>query len=240
MRVDRIRRLIRVGADRVLSPSGIVRVQRMRRRIFRTDQRLSDTYLAANSGPKLHIGGGEHRLDGWLNTDIELIPDVMVMDATKPFPFADNTIQFVYTEHMIEHVSREGALRMLRECHRVMRDGGVIRVTTPNLATLLGLYSSALSDTQRGYVSWFCQTFLAPDVTPSAVSVINAHFRMWGHEFVYDEPTLTNALHDAGFKSVRRRCLTESDHAALRDLENVERYPAGLLDFESIALEAVK
>ena len=240
MTTRRTQRLVRAVAGRVLTRPAIARAQRMCRRILRWDQQLRDAYLAEHAEPKLHIGGGWHRLEGWLNTDIDLVPNVMLMDAMERFPFADDTIQFVYTEHMIEHIPREKATVMLRECYRVLRRDGVIRVTTPDLAAILGLYNTTLSDTQRHYLSWFCETFLPREPLPNAVSVVNAQLRMWGHQFLYDESTLGAALRDAGFRSVHRRRLGESDYAALRDLENTERYPEGLLDFESVALEAVK
>src|SRR6267378_3431771 len=99
-----------------------VRAQRLRRAIVRSDERLRNEYLHKAEKPKLHVGGGWRRLDGWLNTDIEVIPDVVRMDATQPFPFADKTFQFVYTEHMIEHVPYTKGADMLRECHRVLQE----------------------------------------------------------------------------------------------------------------------
>ena len=39
---------------------------------------------------------------------------------------------------------------------------------------------------QQEYLSWFCQTF-AQECPPNAVSAINAMFRQWGHQFIYDE-----------------------------------------------------
>lgn len=162
------------------------------------------------------------------------------MDATEPFPFEAGSFQFVFSEHMIEHVSYTGRARMLSECYRTMRPGGVIRVTTPDLASIMGLYGSAPSGTQRRYLDWFLETFL-PDTQPrTATTVINAHFRMWGHQFLYHETTLTQSLVHAGFREVVRRRLRESSHPALSDLENTVRYPEGLLDFESVALEARK
>src|SRR6266508_4294813 len=160
MMTERRRRLIRAVAGRVLSPSGIARAHRVRRKILRSDKQLRDAYLATTSEIKLQIGGALHRLDGWLNTDIDPVAGVMFMDATKPFPFADETIQFIYTEHMIEHIPREKATAMLSECYRVMRKGGVLRVTTPDLAAIVGLYRPTLSDVQRKYLSFFGQTFL--------------------------------------------------------------------------------
>src|SRR5215831_15321510 len=110
----------------------VIRAHRLRRIILRSDERLCRKYLGKTAKPKLHIGGGWRLLDGWLNTDIDLIPNVMRMDATEPFPFGENTFQYVYTEHMIEHIPYEKGACMLQECHRVMRSGGVIRVVTPN------------------------------------------------------------------------------------------------------------
>jgi predicted SAM-dependent methyltransferase len=218
----------------------IIRAHRLRRDILRSDERLRNAYLHKTTKPKLHIGGGWHRLDGWLNTDIELIPNVMRMDATQRFPFSDGTFQYVYTEHMIEHVPYEKGAYMLRECHRVLRNGGVIRAITPDLAAITGLYSGDLSADQEKYLSWFCQTFVPQECPPNATSAINAMFRMWGHQFIYDEQTLADAMRAAGFSSITRWLVGNSDHTDLRNLGNEKRYPEGLLNFESVTLEGLK
>ena len=217
----------------------IVRPHRLRRAILRSDVRLKDDYLRTATNPKLDIGGGWQLLAGWLNIDIETIPGVMRMDATRRFPFADETFQYVYCEHMIEHVPHEKGTYMLRECYRVMRRGGVIRVITPNLSAILGLYSPVLSAEQERYLQWFCQTF-TPDRPPSASSAINAMFRLWGHQFIYDEQTLADAMRTAGFNSVARYPISHSNHPELQNLANESRYPEGLLNFESVTLEGIK
>lgn len=219
---------------------GLFRMRRLRRKILNLDARMRDDYLLSSREPKLQIGGGWRLLDGWLNTDIDLVPDVMFMDATRSFPFEDNLFQFVFSEHMIEHVHYEKAVSMLRECHRVMRKGGVIRVVTPDLSSIVGLYRGNLSEIQQSYLSWFCATFVQGEYPQSAVAVINAHFRLWGHQFIYDEETLTATMSGAGFSEVTRCSLGKSDYSMLRSLENEGRYPPGLLDFESVALEGTK
>lgn len=218
----------------------IVRAHRLRRAILRSDACLRTNYLHKTAKPKLQIGGGWSRLVGWLNTDIELVPDVMRMDATQRFPFADGTFYYVYTEHMIEHVSYQDAMSMLRECHRVMQEGGVIRVVTPDLAAIVGLYRNELCANQQKYLLWFCQTLVSQGCPVSAASAINAMFRQWGHQFIYDEETLTHSMRAAGFKSIERCVLGQSRHPDLQNVENQERYPKGLLNFESIALEGLK
>jgi predicted SAM-dependent methyltransferase len=218
----------------------MIRAHRLRRIILRSDERLRTDYLQKTTTPKLHIGCGWRLLDGWLNTDLELIPDVMEMDATQRFPFGDGTFQYVYTEHMIEHVPYPQGIYMLRECHRVMRNGGVIRVITPDLAAMMRLYGGDLSADQKKYLSWFCQTFVPAEYPPGAVSTINAMFRLWGHQFIYDEATLADAMRAAGFSSVTRWSLGESDHSDLQDLGNEQRYPEGMLNCESLTLEGRK
>jgi predicted SAM-dependent methyltransferase len=218
----------------------VIRAHRLRRNILRSDERLWTSYLHKTTTPKLHIGSGWRLLDGWLNTDLELIPGVMRMDATQRLPFGDGTFQYVYTEHMIEHISYPQGAYMLRECHRVMRKGGVIRVITPNLAAIMGLYRGDLSADHKKYLSWFCQTFVPGGYPPNAVSAINAMFRLWGHQFIYDEKTLTDSMLAAGFRSVNRCALGESSHLDLQNMENQHRYPDGLLNFESVALESEK
>jgi predicted SAM-dependent methyltransferase len=217
-----------------------VRTHQLRRIILRSDERLLNDYLHKTTIPKLHIGAGWRRFEGWLNTDLELIPEVMRMDATQQFPFDDETFQYIYAEHMIEHVPYEKGVYMLRECHRVMRKGGVIRVITPDLAAIIGLYRSNLCDDQQEYLMWFCKTFVPQDCPPKATFAINAMFRQWGHQFIYDEETLADAMHTAGFSSVTRWLLGESDHPDLQNLGNEQRYPEGLLNFESVTLEASK
>jgi len=218
----------------------VVRAHQLRRSILRSDERLRNDYLSKTATPKLHIGGSCHRLDGWLNTDVELIPDVMRMDATHRFPFSDGTFQYVYTEHMIEHVPYQKAAYMLQECHRVMRKGGVIRLITPDLAAILGLYSGDLCADQQKYLSWFCQTFVPQECPPNAASAINAMFHLWGHQFIYDEETLADTMRAAGFSSVTRWPIGDSDHLDLQNLGNEQRYPEGLLNFESVTLEGHK
>ena len=224
--------------DGPISPY-LIRLHRLRRVISRVDERLRNDYVEKASTPKLQIGGGWRLLDGWLNADIAIIPGVMCMDATQRFPFQDDIFHRVYSEHMIEHVSYREGVYMLKECYRILRAGGVIRVVTPNLATILGLYVHDLCAAQNEYVEWICQTFVR-DSPPNPVSVINTMFHEWGHQFIYDEKTLANLMHGVGFHSVRRCKLGESSFPDLQNMENEQRYPEGLLNFESMALEAVK
>ena len=81
------------------------------------DGRTIRTYLSNHGTKKLHLGAGSNSLRGWLNSDIHpsLSSDVIYLDATKTFPFKDCIFDYVFSEHMIEHVTYLEGLNMLRE-----------------------------------------------------------------------------------------------------------------------------
>jgi predicted SAM-dependent methyltransferase len=218
-------------------------LKKIRRQLRRqNDAALLAGYFSAHQGArKLHIGCGGNQVRGWLNTDY--LPgsrNVFHLDATRTFPFADGQFDYVFSEHMIEHVSYARGMTMLEECRRVLKPGGKIRISTPDLAFLVGLYSGARSATQRAYVSWACDEL--PEVVPAdnPAFVVNNFVRNWGHTFIYDETTLRAALIEAGLTDIRRCDLQKSDRADFRGLENETRLPPGFLQLETLTLEATK
>ena len=61
-------------------------------------------YLKNNEVKKFHIGAGTRKIKDWLNTDIGNKKIMPVIDSTKRFPFNTNTFDYVFSEHMIEHI----------------------------------------------------------------------------------------------------------------------------------------
>jgi predicted SAM-dependent methyltransferase len=193
----------------------------------------------AQPGPRLlHIGCGDHPLPGWVNTDHRPGPWTLPhLDATRRFPFPDATWDRAYSEHMIEHVPQPQGLAMLRECHRVLKPGGRIRIVTPDLAFLVALQRPRLSPLQRRYLAWSARAYPGC-LQPSGAFALNNYVRAWGHQFIYDRATLSAALAEAGFRGVRSQPLGRSRDPLFRGLENQGRMPAGFLQLESLALEA--
>jgi SAM-dependent methyltransferase len=201
-------------------------------------------YFSQTTTPKLHIGCGKHILSGWLNTDSYLqdpsLP-IYLFDASQKFPFEDGTFAYVFSEHMIEHISYPAGLHMLRECLRVLKPRGVLRLSTPDLDFLLDLRRPDKSPLQREYIRWSSETNTphVPDPT-NETFVINNYVRDWGHTFIYDEKTLRQSMQLAGFSQLRKCDLQESSVDCLRNLENETRMPAGFLRLESMVFEAIK
>jgi predicted SAM-dependent methyltransferase len=228
---------------------GWVTLERVRaaRRYFRQLKyrslraKQTESYLQNASSPKLQIGCGYHILPGWLNTDFEKHPDAVFLDATKRFPFPDETFEYVFSEHMIEHITFEQGHFMLVECYRVMKPGGVVRIATPNLAKFAELYSHEITPACQRYIDWALEFNNFPRRPAARCFVVNNCLNGFGHRFVYDVETLKAALEDAGFREVSVFVPRESAHEPLR---NLERHGAQVGDennlFETMVLEALR
>lgn len=234
-----------IGVTQSVSKSAAVqRPTASVRNVLGVDRRTTHQYLAANAVRKLQIGAGKNIRDGWLNTNWYPVrpfsTSTIFLDATRSFPLPDNSFDYVFSEHMIEHVPYEGGLNMLVECFRVLRPGGVLRIATPDMAFLTGLMDSDLSDLERSYIEWSAEQFLSSSRPASGLAVANNFLRAWGHTFIYDRATMRSALQFAGFVEVAERAVNESAEHELAGIDNTDRMPDGFLALESMTFEARK
>lgn len=184
-----------------------------------------ERYLRTASPRALQLGTGHNPLPGWLNTDVQVFRrgHVEFLDATRPFPLPDASFDYVYSEHQIEHIPEDAGERMLAECFRVLRPGGVVRIATPDLERIARLAAAPLDEEARHYVDYISRMLGLPG--PDATRVINSMFRAFGpdadtgHQFIYSYDSLADRLRAAGFTDTRRCELGESTHPALRGIE---------------------
>lgn len=99
----------------------------------------------------LNVGCGARYDPAWTNIDVVPAgPDVLEHDISQGIPFAAGTFDVVYHSHVLEHLPRSEAPSFIRECGRVLRSGGVLRVVVPDLEGIVRGYLSALDDVRRG------------------------------------------------------------------------------------------
>lgn len=209
--------------------------------LTRRNGKIAD-YLKAHPMKKLQLGTSNNILEGWLNTDIYLNHDsVVYLDATKRFPFDDNTFDYIMSEHMIEHVAYHTAQVMLKECFRVVKRGGRVRFATPDLRVLLALHCTEKTDAQTNYIDWAVARFMPEVLECKEVFVINNFFRAWGHCFLYDQETLYHALYTAGFRDIKFYKPGDSEDPMLKNLESHGReITEDINQFETIVVEGRK
>ena len=201
------------------------------------------SYLKSHQVRRLQIGAGPNMLEGWLNTDkYPHSCKLVFLNAAKPFPFDNATFNHIFCEHLIEHLTYEQGQLMLRECLRVLKPGGRIRIATPDLETLIGLWGREKTEVQQRYIHWIVDQSL-PDIGVYRESfVINNAFRNWAHQFLYDGETLQMCLQNAGFAAITRQATGESED---RVFQGIESHGLAIGDeemnrFETMVLEATR
>ncbi|HZI20719.1 MAG TPA: methyltransferase domain-containing protein [Pyrinomonadaceae bacterium] len=103
----------------------------------------------------LNLGCGTRFHPAWTNLDFEAAaPGVLAHDLRRGIPFPADTFEFAYHSHVLEHFPREGARRLLAECRRVLRPGGVVRVVVPDLEDLAAAYLETLGRAAAGEAGW--------------------------------------------------------------------------------------
>jgi SAM-dependent methyltransferase len=205
--------------------------------------RATRNYFLTHRTSKLQIGAGTYCLEGWFNTDIH--PDCrgcFYMDARRRFPFDDSTFDYVYSEHMIEHLTYNEGRLMLRECFRILKPNGRIRISTPDLEAFINLYTAQKTDLQKRYVKWVIDAFLPKLGGYRESFVINHIFHNWEHRFIYDRTTLRELMESIGFVRVSYHAVGESND---RNLVGLESHGMGgkdqeMVKFETMVVEATR
>ena len=91
--------------------------------------------------PKLHLGCGDVRLEGFINIDIRETPATdKVLDISNLAEFGDNSIDTVYASHVLEHFSFTIVPNVLREWQRVLRKSGELILRVPDFDILVNNY----------------------------------------------------------------------------------------------------
>jgi predicted SAM-dependent methyltransferase len=143
-----------------------------------------------------------------VNIDNQDLPGVdVVADVTGGLQFADS--EAVFAEHFLEHLGIDQALDFLDEAHRVLADGGTIRLTTPNL-------------------DWVWATHYHPQAEPDTkremAIQLNRAFHGWEHQFLWNREMLGEALEAAGFVDLDWPRRGESRFAVYQGIERHEAY----------------
>ncbi|GAA1258928.1 hypothetical protein GCM10009665_56340 [Kitasatospora nipponensis] len=157
------------------------------------------------------------------------------LDISRPLPFADRSVDWVYAEHLIEHIALPVAVGWLTEVRRILRPGGLLRLTTPDLARYLEGYLDERDSFFKRHRRRLRMMRVGPPMPERKAFMLNQIFYHYGHRWIYDEAELRHVLGRAGFaaESIERRAFQQGARADIADLDTVFRSD------ETIYLEAV-
>ena len=134
----------------------------------------------------LHLGCGHRRLEGYTHIDSrpEVHPDI-VADVTDLAHLPDGCAGIVYACHVLEHVARPEVPMVLEEWRRVLRPGGILRLSVPDFAVLARLY------VEQGVSLW---RLIGP-LMGRQDRAWNTHRSAYDYEYLAWEMTLAGYIH---------------------------------------------
>lgn len=148
-------------------------------------------------------------------------------------PLSDESFAGVNLSHILEHFDLETGRQILAECRRILRPGGAIRVSCPDLRKYAQAYVAG-DEAFFGKVGkpLFCPYSGLP--TPGAIVAGKAYDSTNCHKWFYDAETVQALMREAGFSRADQRALHET---ALPSIQEVE---PGYREAESFYVEGIR
>jgi SAM-dependent methyltransferase len=228
------------------------------------------------SALRINLGSWKHAPEGWVNVDgswnawlskrpwlrraagaARVLPEraredewpdnVVVHDLRKRLPFGDGSAEAVYGSHVLEHLYLEEGARLLRECHRVLGPGGVLRLVVPDLGAAVREYTGErpFADSEQKAAEMSRADLLnerlrlrdryAPRGNP-AYRTYTALKDFHSHKWMYDAESLIARFEAVGFEDVREMGYLESRIPEIQEVEIRER----VIDECGICIEGVR
>lgn len=164
---------------------------------------------------------------------------IVCRDVRQGLGLPAGSAAVVFSSHLIEHLHREDALRLLRDAHRALGPGGVCRVVTPDLRALVDGYVRSRSADAAAGDRLQHALLLHPPQPPRTNRLLGLYRQMTAfdhHKWVYDGDSLSALFREAGFEDPRVCAFLESDipRERLAQVEHVER----VCDGAGICVEA--
>lgn len=215
---------------------------------------------------KVNIGCGSQAIETWINYDSSIFSILQKYKPIKKFlyrlnliskqayetnwpykiikrvnllkgvPLADESVDFIYSSHFIEHLTFQEGKNLLKECNRILKPNSWIRVSCPDLQLIVSKYLDKdlsypifnvknSSDLSFAFIKSLCLTdnrsFLSRLLSPGDI-----------HRSMYDFESLSGLLRKCGFNNIERKSFRKG---VTPDIERLDNRPD-----ESLYVEAQK
>lgn len=119
-------------------------------------------------------------------------------------PLRDSSVDFIFSSHMLHHLYRDEALKLIREALRVLKPGGTMRIAVPDLELIVALYLEGKREQALEY-------FFYSEAPRSNLS---------RRCYQYDFTLLKDLMDEAGVRNLRRCKFREG---TVPDLDRLDR-----------------
>jgi SAM-dependent methyltransferase len=188
----------------------------------------------------INLGSGTDALQGFINIDFFTTAGIDYgTDLRYPLMIEDEAVDGIFCEHTLEHLNYREADSLLKDCRRILKPGGAIRIVVPDLSLFLRNYCERNGEWFREWERlMFRESVVAERLERtlgSPLEAISFVTQEYGHSSSWDFETLRNHLERSGFLDIvetsfrKGRC-----ERLLVDMDAEDR------KFVSLYVEAVK
>ena len=152
---------------------------------------LNPPQIPENADGKIliHLGCGEQDDPRYINVDGIGFPHVDFISRVEKLPmFPNEYADLIYACHVLEHISYQKIPSVLREWQRVLKKGGVLRLSVPDFDKIITMYEAENRSVQR-------------TLPPLMGTHESGEFDF--HRAIFNKEYLSDLLKEAGFLEAR-------------------------------------
>lgn len=191
--------------------------------------RLFKNHASMKSGAirRLHWGCGSKARTGWINADILKGRGIDIScDIRDGLPLEDGSIDYAVGIHALSEIAYSNIVPVLKELHRVLKPGGVLRLSLPDMEKALEAY-------QGGNKEYF----LIPDTevaSPGGKLIVQL---LWygGNRTLFLADFMEELVLKAGFQSAHHCAFQQTNSGFASQILELDDRPN-----ESLFIEAIK
>jgi predicted SAM-dependent methyltransferase len=173
----------------------------------------------------IHLGCADIASPEFINVDARPAPHVhYVRDVCDLSIFPDNHADLVYASHLLEHVRHNALRKTLWEWRRILKPGGILRLSVPDFDRILHIYESCSRD---------ITSILGPLMGGQDYQY-NIHYSVFNHSYLADK------LREVGFEEVRQWDPESVPNHDFKDWANSDIIVNGRAFPVSLNVEAIK
>jgi SAM-dependent methyltransferase len=221
-------------------PDHVVEVMLFEAMSFFGRLRSKPLLLSPTTRHLVNMGSGERTIEGFINIDFFLTRGIDYgADLRYPLKINSNVVAGIFCEHTLEHLTFSEGKNLLRECYRILKPGGIIRIAVPDLSIFLSHYCA---EDQAWFYDWERLMFSSSADAERAKRRLNTPMEAisfvtqeYGHVSCWDFATLKVFLEQCNFREISKKSFMQgADKTLLIDLDSEDR------KFISLYVEAVK
>ena len=141
--------------------------------------------------------------EDWIHIDGGNYSHLDFNDIAKLQHFEDNSVDLIYSSHVIEYFDREEIFDVLKEWNRILKKDGILRIAVPDFKSIANLYIEGKYPLEK---------FLGPLYGKMKMSNRTIY-----HKTAYDFECLEKVLKLSGFSEIEKYNWEDTDHSVYDD-----------------------